>query len=254
MRPLRVVQARRVATVVALTIVATAFRAPATTILAIRNSDIVVIVADSKASYKVESASPTTCKIIPLRGAFAALGGLVHDNGRKYDTRVLVTAAFEAPGTFSEHITRAQNKVRKAAQIELRRLKAEDLPTFKFTVKHHGNFADLVFATFENNIPRLSARRFHFDERTATVTMGKSINCPGKDCPAGTLIVKVGEVSAIERLLSQPANRHLDDEVLLRLFQEQINASPDNVGAPIEILRIDSSGPKWMANDLGCPL
>jgi hypothetical protein len=183
-----------------------------------------------------------------------AIGGLDHDSGRGFDTKILVLKAFDSSGTFSQKIARADRFVRKAAEVELRSLKLEDHSTYEFTIHNKGNVIELLFVTVEKNIPRIAARQFHFDERTAAVSISKSLDCPGRDCPQGLLFVKAGEFAEIDKFFSTHKNPHLDDVVLRDLLQQQIAATPNKVGPPVEILRIDSGGATWIANELGCPL
>jgi hypothetical protein len=248
------VDIRRELIVVVIATSAIGVQGSATTIVGVRTPDFVLIAVDSKPIYRGTPGATAVCKIEPLPGGFLAIASLDHDNARGFYVKDLARVAFESGGSFSELVARTEQVLRSAAAAELRRLRAEHSDTYRYTIKNDGNVIDLFFAANEGNTPRMSARRFHFDEPSGSVEVGKAIDCPGKDCPTGTYLMKIGETFAIDKFLSEHAKQELQPELLVRtLLELQIKESPDKVGPPIEILRIDATGVRWVTNDLGCP-
>jgi hypothetical protein len=227
--------------------------ATATTILALRTPEMIIVLADSKPTYRGYSGPGAVCKISPLRGAFVAVAGLDHDTARDFDSKKLAVAAFDSPRSFREHVRDAEHLVQKAGETEMRRLRAEDPETYRFTLDNGSNIIDLLFVAFESDTPMMSARRFHWRESTASIEIAGALDCPGKDCPNGTYFTWVGKASEIEEFVQSHSNPSLNEKVLRELLLKQIAANPNDVGLPITILKLDSTGAHWDNNELACP-
>jgi hypothetical protein len=225
----------------------------ATTILVVRTPDQVLIVADSKPTFRGVPGPRAVCKITPVQSGFLAIAGLEHDTGRHFDSRAIATKAFESSGGFLFRVAEAELLERKAVELEMGQLKVEDPDAYRFSIKNGGNILDLALASLDGKILRLAIRQFHFNEATGGVEI-VAFDCPG-NCQGGSYFGYFepvgGEVEKFLKVNSTPA---LGVDVLRDLVLRQISATPDEVGPPVEILTLGFSGPRWIANDLECSL
>jgi len=233
----------------------TAFTASATVILALITRDQVTIVADSKPTFRGMPGPQAVCKITPVRSGFLAISGLEHDTLRDFDSRKVATEAFESAGGFLFWVAASEVFVRNAAEVEMRRLRTEDPEAYRFTIKHDSSILGLVFVSFDKIVPRLAIRQLRYDEQSGRVEISAAVDCPGKDCPEGHYLAYLAPSDGvIERFVKANGRPQLNVDVLRDLVSKQIQATPDEVGPPVEILTIDRGGPRWVANELDCPL
>lgn len=202
---------------------------------------------------KITPGSALVCKIFPVGSAFVAIAGLDHDSGRRFDSKVLAQTAFESGKTFGNRVRQAEHSVSKAARIEMIRLRREDHDEYEFAKKNNSNVVDLLFVAVEKRIPRLAARRFHWDDRRSSVSITSKIDCPGRECPEGFYFLKMGEVSEVDKFFNSPSRPTLNVELLAELIRQQSEATPQDVSMPVTILQVDAKGARWVVNDVGCP-
>jgi hypothetical protein len=120
-------------------------------------------------------------------------------------------------------------------------------------LRHYENQAalEIVFVTFEDDIPHLLLRYFvaHSDKITGTVSVEiKRSDSPSAEFP-GSIIVLLGRHEAVVGELSR--NPTIWEELGLpgavrHLIEIEMAAFPDEVGAPIAIAEITKHGPHWV--------
>jgi bifunctional DNA-binding transcriptional regulator/antitoxin component of YhaV-PrlF toxin-antitoxin module len=234
-------------------------RAPATSIVVIRgvigSKWVVLIAADSKSQYIRGQGPATTCKIEPLKRGFLILTGYRTDF-KSFSIPVTVRKEFDAKGSFSEHVNRTTDAVRRAATVQLRKLRSGEPDAFKqILTKQHGNVVAIALVDGD----ALAVRGFRFDEPARSVVAYLAEDCPGKDCPKGNILRPLGKTAAIQKYLSEHHLGVITDpkqlaELARTLIELEVKDAPEDVGPPVEILQLDASGPRWISNDLGCPV
>jgi hypothetical protein len=231
-----------------------ALTALATTILVFRTPDQLILVADSKPTFRGEPGPNAVCKITPARSGFLAIAGLEHDTLRGFDSRAAAAKALESSGSFLFRVAGAEVLAQRASEVEMARLKVEDPDAYRFSVKNGGSIFDLVIASVEGGIPLLAIRRFHINEASGSVETAVAIDCPG-NCPGGRYFGYLEPAGGeAEKFLTMNSTPRLNVDVLRDLVLKQIIATPNEVGPPIEILNLDHTGARWIENDLGCSL
>ncbi|MGH9864226.1 MAG: hypothetical protein ACRD4H_02305 [Candidatus Acidiferrales bacterium] len=228
--------------------------AVATTIIAVRTSDFVIIATDSKATYLGHPGPPTVCKIYNSGTLYFAVAGLDHDTHRNFYVNAIVAANFSPAGKFDEQVARVERAISQALVTELGRMRLEDPGTYAFTVRPGKDVVSIVMAEWEDGVPHLSARGFSW---TAIPVPGINISrvtCPG-DCSDGRELVSLGEKSAAEKFMHENSGENFDlPSLAMKLVQLEIADSPGDVGPPISELRLDKDGATWISNDSGCPV
>lgn len=227
-------------------------RTMATTVVAVRVPGGILVLADSKASEPGRDGSKPMCKVIAVKSAYVAATGLVRDAAGQYDAEAIASRAFDSPGRFETHVRQAMEQIGTEATKELLRLKAEDQKQYVAALKNGGNVVDVLFLAFENHLAMLAERGLRWNEAKSKLELREKHDCPGRDCPDGKYLSKIGEVSEIEKFLSAHRGANLDEATLQDLMIQQTKATPDEAGLPIQVLSIQESGPIWLANDLGC--
>lgn len=226
----------------------------ATTIIAVRTSDFVIIATDSKATYLGHPGPPTVCKIYNSGTLYFAVAGLDHDTRRNFYANAIVAGNFSPAGKFDEQVARVERAISQALVTELGRMRLEDPGTYAFTVRPGKDVVSIVMAEWEDGVPHLSARGFSW---TAIPVPGINISrvtCPG-DCSDGRELVSLGEKSAAEKFMHENSGENFDlPSLAMKLVQLEIADSPGDVGPPISELRLDKDGATWISNDSGCPV
>jgi hypothetical protein len=225
-----------------------------TAIVAVRFPGGILVLADSKPTYLRSDVNKSVCKIIPVKNAYVAVSGMVRDTSREFDAEQIAARAFDSPDRFEVHVRHATELIRAEATRELLRLRREDQEQYGFALKNRGNPIDVLFVAFEKHVAMLAARRLRWNEGKLTLELLQKQDCPGSACPNGTYLSKIGEVSEIEKFLKGHKNPELSETNLRDLMVQQAQATPNDVGLPIQVLALQESGPTWLANDLGCPL
>jgi hypothetical protein len=224
-----------------------------TTVVAVRVPGGIMVLADSKpASPPIDGDKPV-CKIVPVKNAYVAASGMVRDASRQFDVEEIVARVFDSPGHFEARVKLATDQIQAKVSEEVSRLKTQDPQRYASTLKNGGNLIDVLFFAFENHVAMLAERRLHWNEAKSRLELLKH-DCPGKACPDGHYISKIGEVSEIDKFLTTHKPADLGETTLHDLMVQQAQTTPTETGLPIQILSLQDGAPIWLANDLGCPL
>ncbi|MHB8754697.1 MAG: hypothetical protein ACYC92_07035 [Candidatus Acidiferrales bacterium] len=226
----------------------------ATTIIAVRAPDFVVIATDSKATYRGRPGPPAVCKIDKSGALYFAVAGLDHDTRRNFYLKAIVAGNFSPAGNFDEQVTRVEHAVSQALLIELGRMRVEDPGTYAFTVRPGKEVASMVLAEMQKGTPHLAARGFSWTPNPAPSISISRVTCPG-DCANGRELVSLGEKAAAVKFMHEISGENFDlPSLATKLVQLEIDDSPGDVGPPISEIRIDKSGATWLSNPSGCPI
>lgn len=114
----------------------------------------------------------------------------------------------------------------------------------------------VLFFGFENGVPVATGIGF----KAALSPSGsiridtKRISCPGADCPQGVYVFNLGSSDAITRFVATTRQPALDPADLVRLLIKlEIADKPNEVQPPIDIIRVDADGPRWLSRKSECP-
>jgi hypothetical protein len=230
----------------------------ATAIVVVHGKGYVIVAADSKAIYIDGHGPATDCKIETLNHGLFAVAGYRTDF-KRYSIPDVVKKTFDRKGTFSERVTSTVLALRIAIRDHMNDLKKDDQQFYEHLVNDGGGKVVEVALVDENSI---AIRFIGFDKVSHHTKILLSHDCPGKACPKGGVVEVLGQKAAMMKYLK---GRNLSDDpqqmatlarTLINVAIEDRKQSPENdVGPPIEELMIDTSGhPKWISNDLNCPL
>ncbi len=226
----------------------------ATTIIAVRTAEFVIIATDSKATYLGQPGPPTVCKIYNDGELYFAVAGLDRDSQRNFSVKDVVAQSLLPSANFDDQVTRVENAVSQSLLTELHRLQREDPGTYAFAMHNSREVVSLILAQYHEGVPHLAARGFGWIANPVPAIKINRITCPG-DCSDGRELVSLGEKTAAERFMRANAGEDFDLPALAtKLVQLEIDDSPGNVGPPINEVRLDKDGITWISNDAGCPV
>jgi hypothetical protein len=226
----------------------------ATTIIAVRTAEFVIIAADSKATYLGQTGLPTVCKIYNNSQLYFAVAGLDHDARRNFYLKNIVAQSLSPSANFDEQVARVENAVSESLMTELNHMQHEDPGAYAFTMHGSREIVSIVLAEYRDGVPHLAARGFEWIANPAPAIRIDRITCPG-DCSDGRELVSMGEKSAAERFMRANAGEDFDLPALAaKLVQLEIDNSPGDVGPPINEVRLDKDGVTWLSNGASCPV
>lgn len=226
----------------------------ATTIIAVRTAEFVIIATDSKATYLGQAGPPTVCKIYNNGRLYFAAAGLDHDARRNFYVKDIVARSLLPSANFDDQVARVENAISQSLMTELSRLQREDPGTYAFTMHSSREVVSLVLAQYQGGVPHLAARGFGWIANPAPGIKIDRITCPG-DCPDGRELVSLGEKTFAEKFMRENAGEDFDFPALAaKLVQLEIDNSHGDVGPPINEMRLDKGGITWISNGAGCPV
>lgn len=230
-----------------------------TTIVGIRTPELVVIAGDSVGTFRGGSPEKTrlVCKVFTVGGAGFAISGLSRDVHRGFDAEAIVASALWHRESIRGAMIEIQNELSNALLAELERLKKEDPTVYEKSLQGLGGYViSVLIAAFEGREPVASAIAFKGQEnpsgRIGLTTI--YLNCPGDDCPGGTLTFFLGERGAIDRYTAKHGKNFNmpPEEGAPFLVELEIMAGTSGVGPPIDVLKITKEGPFWVTRKAGC--
>lgn len=227
----------------------------ATTVVGIRANDGFIIATDSKATYRgLGTKGPATvCKIFQSGSLYFTFAGLANDPSRDFFPEKTVASNFSAADSFARNIAKIERAVSDSLKAEMQRLKTEDPDGFASNNRPGADTLSMVAGEMVKGSPYMSARGFRYTDKITAVTISR-LNCPG-DCLDGVEFFLAGSSDAARRTWFYDRGTARDFVAESRkLVEAQIQASPEQVGPPITILRVNGNGATWISNDAGCPI
>lgn len=240
-------------------ILSLASHAAATTIVAVKTPGEIVIGADSKVTDTFGKAfANQACKIVQAGNLFYAYEGLARDRRTGFDIVKIVNQSLQLkPGAAaSEKVSILTGFVTSQLFAELLSLKQHDPATYREKIEGGQTFLKILVAGFEGNRPLLFVRQFR------AVAFGRGIigvmvvpdDCLA-DCAGEIVIRSLGETAAIDGLPEETPGFWTKGivEGVRRLIETEIAARSEYVGPPVDILRIDKTGARWIQKKPSCP-
>jgi hypothetical protein len=226
----------------------------ATTIIAVRTADFIIIATDSKATYIGAAGAPSVCKIYNTGQLYFAVAGLDGDARRNFSLKNIVAKSLSSSASFDQQVTRVENAISRSLVTELNHLQLEDPGVYAFAMHNSREVVSVVLAQYQDGVPHLAARGFAWAMNPSPGIVINRVTCPG-DCPDGRELVSLGQKNAAERFMRANAGEDFDLPALAtKLVQLEIDESPGTVGPPINELRLDKDGATWLSNSEGCPV
>jgi hypothetical protein len=233
----------------------------ATCIIGIRMPDFIIVGADSAGTFagrnSVSSVKPV-CKIYQDGTMFFAVSGLVDDPITRFNVARIVVKASSIGGTIANRAEASAQELRTLIPSEMLALKTADPQKYERIIRGEDDFDAVLFFGLENKTPVAIAFGFK-----ATLSKNEEISvsverrsCPGKDCPNGTYMFYLCDHAAIDRYLAEHKSTpptFAPEQLVNFLIGLEVVSRPNDVQPPIDILRIDIHGPKWISKKPQCP-
>ena len=242
-----------------LLIVILANSAQATTIVVARTANEIVIGADSKVTDPYgNDVGRRACKIRQVGNLFVAVEGLEIDRQTGLNVGDIASTSLQmnASASVSERVSILTGFLVSGLFHELGFLKKNAPETYFKKIEGGQIFLRVIVCGFEGGRPLVFVRSF----KAAPISpqqIGVSVipdDCLD-DCRDQIATRFVGETDAIEGLPEENPGfwqKGLVDGVR-RLVETEIAARSEYVGAPIDILRIDRNGARWIQKKSECP-
>jgi len=242
-------------------IASTAFTQPdsflsGTTVVAIRNDNQVTVGADSKGTwYGKQKTTQTHCKIRQTGSLFYAFAMMTEHPQSGYSIPAIVNQVSQSNGSILQKAAFFENIVRDPIIRALEMIRRDYPDDFKR--KHLKDpVLQIIFFGFEVNAPVLLARQFRVNTSTdgsLQLTIDRN-DCPGMECPKGLARLTMGEHGEIDRFLKRQPDfwKANVTEGVKRMIQLQIDATPDKVGGPIDLIVVDGNGGHWLQRRQEC--
>ncbi len=240
----------------------------ATSIVAVRNSDEIVIGADSKTTLTLVQSggqtSLTKCKIVQAGDLFfasagsAGIGpaGLPGNISPEFDLKETIAAELRGDGTMKEKVDRLE-KVLVADLTRIAEKVKQDNPSFFLQKFVNAPVHTVIVGGTDKGELVLMVRTFSLISspfRPLSFVVGR-FTCPG-DCRGPFVTIFEGRTEEIKEYLQQhELFLHYADPVtaVRDLVGIEVEKDPSSVGPPIDILRLTRKGAEWVQRKPLCP-
>jgi hypothetical protein len=231
----------------------------ATSVVCIRSPDTIAIAADSVLAAKWGSSpgkAHRECKIIDAGGMFFSMTGFVKDPARNYDAARIVRFSLDRLTPPRDPATVVTKEVIKDLAEELRKLKLEVPQLYQKLTGQKGALLKVLLAVFDGGMPRVVQLGFNqavssMGEITVTV---EQESCPGECDPGRINMFVLGDRRPIDAYLeSGKADWKSPEKAAKTMVEKVIAAGTPDVGPPVDVLRIDGDGARWIERKEECP-
>jgi len=229
-----------------------------TTVVIVRSPEEIVIAADSKRS---DPADPTRhreeCKIIRLQSFVYVTTGLVEEENTGLNVPLL---AIEVSKT-NQKLSRKVEELEQRVSDDLLKTHGEirlNNPRLYERVSESISGTNIIIAGLESGVPRLFERMFNivWTRNTDVEVRIWKRDCPnGINCDREEGFSAYGQTDAIRLFLANKATFWEAGfvEGARKLVELEIADKPEQVGPPIDIVRIDKRGSHWIQRKAQCP-
>lgn len=222
-----------------------------TSVVIIMSQDELWVAADSNAiliGAEVTTA-PTEYKIHELGNIFYTQAGLVKDLHGKWQPAAMANEIALRLVSFGDIVVEFERRIEAPLLSIADELRSINPEYYRTKILNKAAFSAAFFGIDARQL-RLAVRRFSVHELPSnelTIVVERS-DCPG-DCPSGMTWAFLGETVAINRFLDQHPTFLADNgyrKTLQALIEVEATANPQNVGLPVDILRITQFGEQWI--------
>lgn len=232
--------------------------AAATTIVAVRTPAEIVIGADSKVTDTFGNGfANQACKIVQAGNLFFAYEGLARDRRTGFDIAAIGSRALtlKPDATASERVGILTGFVSTQLFAELSSLKQHDPDTYREKIEGGQTFLKILVAGFEGDKPLLFVRQFRaVPLNRQTIGVGVVPDDCAVECRDEIVVRSLGETAAIDGLPEETPGFWQGGIALgvRRLIETEIAARGEYVGPPVDILRLDKAGARWIQKKQAC--
>lgn len=221
-----------------------------TTIVIVRTPTELVVGADSKRVLAADKTiTKSACKIVQVGDLFFAVAGIAEDTETGFSVASVAARAAEFPGTIRSKVKSFENSIVGPLRSTVEKFRHDYPNLYPRQFGPGANPLMIAFFGLEGTTPVLLFRAFKitsYGSQPAVITIDRR-DCPG-DCITGEDSLVLGKGDAIRRfMMENPTHLKTTNlvEAVRHLIEIEIEANPDEVDAPIDILRIDRSGSSW---------
>ena len=231
----------------------------ATTIVVLKTQSEIVAGADSMGVYLTgnKRISNSFCKIHQINDFFIASAGFYDTRaGQSLNIKEVVTRAARKSDPLTIAVNRSSSAIASALSQAVSDAREDD---GLYNVLVNGNVVTFFFG-FEDGKPATYAHRFSVmtqPEHSKLPLIDATHEGCGPQCvPAdGNPYLMHTRSEALDNFRSQNLGLLRDDPVAFvrSMIFSDIAANNDRSGLPVDILRIDQNGPKWIEKKPNCP-
>ncbi len=240
----------------------------ATSIVAVRNNDEIVIGADSKTmltsafSSVEDPQSVSKCKIVQAGNIFFASAGSAGIGPAEFpgyvdpefDVRKIIAKGLEGKGRIADKVNNLEKTlIASLSQIAEKARQADAVFFMERLAKYP--IHSVIVAGLDNEELILMVRTFKLiisPSGSLSFEIGR-FACPG-DCPESFITVFAGRTEAVRKYLKSEYFWFYTDltTAVRHLVELEISREPSFVGAPVDILRLTKEGAEWIQRKSLC--
>lgn len=232
----------------------------ATSIVAIRSPDSVVIAADSLLTIRNGAGKDSTrseCKIFQSGKIFFSFTGFYKEPGSGFDIVSIVSDTLKQGESFGVAVDKAAMAVVFGMKDEVRRIRKETPALYEtYFAAQTGPLLRILFATYEDGVPMVAVCDI---KKSAAHSGDIEISYDRNSCPGNCNVQDTGgyfltDMRPIEEYLKREKLKTMPPEKTARFFVELVvNAHTPDTGPPVDVLRIDGNGAAWVEHKAECP-
>ncbi len=245
--------------IVTFSCLASVLPASATSVVCIRSPDAVIFAADSMLAVRGADnpGKPRKeCKIIQAGRLFFSMTGFVMDPARRYDAARIVAEATKGTADFAGATAAIAAAVKAGLKDEVIELRAEAPDLYDRFIKGQSRTLRVLLAGYEEGTPRTVLLGFSQTvSQSGELAVGvEQEACPGECDPKGLTMLVLGDRRPVDVYLkSGKADWRSPEKAAEILVEQVIAAHTPDVGPPVDVLRIDKEGARWIEKKAECP-
>jgi hypothetical protein len=228
---------------------------PGTTIVGFRTADAITIGADGREIAGREVLPDPVCKIYQSgkSGRFWASAQLWKDPETGFSVEKVVNGAGSKAASLSAWVAAFDSRIVPELERTIRIAKKEDAQAFRETYAGR-HVLEIVFFGLEQSVPVIFYRDYRTDAKGRLLDPAIFV-CPGAKCNDPVEHFCLGECAQANAYKKAKQMRFRS---LTQTIREEISAeirTDWTVGPPIDVLRIDKTGARWIGRkpDSRCP-
>jgi len=229
-----------------------------TTIIIVRNAMQIVLAADSKRhDPRDPSKALEVCKIIRTRSFVFAATGLVEEGATGLNVQSLALTVSQTSGKLVEKVRDFEERLTDALLKSFKHIQQNDPNVFNRLPQDFWS-VNAIFVGIENVRPVLFERSFKVvwsAEQDIKIDIWRR-DCPyGINCDRKEGFSAYGQTDAIRSFLANNPKFWKVGFVrgARKLVELEIADKPNEVGLPIDIIRVDKMGINWIERKPQCP-
>jgi hypothetical protein len=230
----------------------------ATTVVVARSANEIVLGADSKVTDTFgNDLNKRECKIRQIGSLFIAIEGLEIDHTTGFNVPEISAAALQSKpnAPVAEKISFLMGYLVSALLTELPHVKGHEPQTWFKKIEGGQLFLRVVVAGFENGRPLVYVRSFRaLQYNPGQIGVAVIPDDCLENCQGAVSTRYLGESEAIEGLAEESPDfwKAGLSAGVRTLIETEIAARSEYVGPPIDIVRIDKNGARWIQKKSEC--